>query len=146
MSEPYITITLDGAPVGKGRPRARMVTPRGKPSFIHFYSEKATAEYEERLKAAAQRLMWNLDVLEEPLGVTVDAYVPIPVSWPQRDRDAALAGRLCPGKPDADNYLKIVDALNGVVWKDDSQIVRAVVTKYYSGQPRLVIAVHRWLR
>lgn len=146
MSDPYVLIVLDGAPVGKGRPRARSVRPRGGGEFISFYPDGPTAAYEARLKAAAVVVMRGKEVLDEPLGVTVDAFVPIPVSWSRRDREAALAGRLCPGKPDADNYLKIVDALNEVVWRDDSLIVRAVVTKYYSGEPRLVVAVHRWMR
>lgn len=146
MSEPYVLIVLNGPPVGKGRPRARIVRPRGGVQFISFYPDKDTEAYEKRLADAARVVMAGRQMLEEPLGVVVDAFVPIPVSWPRRDREAALAGRLCPGKPDADNYLKIVDALNGVVWRDDSLIVRAVVTKVYSGEPRLVIAVHRWLR
>jgi Holliday junction resolvase RusA-like endonuclease len=37
-----------------------------------------------------------------------------------------------PSKPDADNYAKLVlDALNGVLWRDDSQVVRLFVEKAY---------------
>lgn len=46
-------------------------------------------------------------------------------------------------KADWDNFNKIVgDSLSGIVYKDDSQIVRATVEKYYDKQnPRIEIEV-----
>jgi len=43
-------------------------------------------------------------------------------------------GRLwCPAKKDLDNLVKSVcDSLNGVTFRDDGQIVRMVLTKYYA--------------
>jgi Holliday junction resolvase RusA-like endonuclease len=39
-----------------------------------------------------------------------------------------------PGRPDGDNLLKAVqDAGNGLLWKDDSQIVVAKISKMYAG-------------
>ena len=35
-------------------------------------------------------------------------------------------------KPDADNYAKLIlDALNGVLWRDDAQVVRLFAEKVY---------------
>ena len=45
--------------------------------------------------------------------------------------------RLATARPDADNYLKAIDAFNGIVWRDDAQVVDARVVKVRSGQPRI---------
>jgi Holliday junction resolvase RusA-like endonuclease len=48
------------------------------------------------------------------------------------------------GKPDADNILKAVcDALNGIVWHDDSQVAFARVLKQYGEEARLEIDIER---
>lgn len=53
-----------------------------------------------------------------------------------------MSGLLAPAtRPDFDNCSKMVDALNGIVWIDDAQVVTAVIHKRYSDQPRLVIDV-----
>lgn len=47
-------------------------------------------------------------------------------------------------KPDADNIAKCLDALNGVIWHDDAQVVECIVRKRYcSGgeQPHLNVFV-----
>jgi Holliday junction resolvase RusA-like endonuclease len=45
-------------------------------------------------------------------------------------------------KPDADNIAKIVcDALNGIAFLDDKQIVDARITKWYSDTPRIEIII-----
>lgn len=45
-------------------------------------------------------------------------------------------------KPDADNYLKgVKDALKGIIWKDDSQVVDAFVRKRYSARPRIEVKI-----
>lgn len=63
--------------------------------------------------------------------------LPIPQSWPKRKQAAALAGTEYPTKkPDADNVIKaIFDALNGVVWHDDTRVVDMVVRKRYAAVP-----------
>lgn len=45
-------------------------------------------------------------------------------------------------RPDIDNYQKAVfDALNGVLWKDDSLICHAVSKKVYGDTPGIVVLV-----
>ena len=45
-------------------------------------------------------------------------------------------------KPDWDNIGKIVsDALNGIAYRDDSQVVDSRVRKIYSNEPRTVIRI-----
>jgi Holliday junction resolvase RusA-like endonuclease len=71
------------------------------------------------------------------------AFLAVPASWSNKKRDAALAGIVRhTGRPDFDNFAKIgCDALNGIVWADDSQIVEARIVKLYSESPSLRIEV-----
>ena len=86
--------------------------------------------------------MGNAKPLDGPLSVTVEALFPIPVSWSRRQYDRALAGAVLPtGRPDVDNILKMLDALNGVVFADDKQITSALVRKRYSNKPALIVKV-----
>ncbi len=58
---------------------------------------------------------------------------------------AAERGEIRPTtKPDLDNYLKAIkDALKGICWRDDSQVVayREPFGKYYSAKPRVEVDV-----
>jgi Holliday junction resolvase RusA-like endonuclease len=40
----------------------------------------------------------------------------------------------------------ILDALNGVVYADDSQVINLVATKRYSTDPRIEVYVHEVLK
>lgn len=72
----------------------------------------------------------------------MEARFAIAPSWPKKKRIAALVGALRPATtPDADNLVKCLDGLNGVVWVDDRQIVDAVVRKVYSERPGLTVTV-----
>ncbi|EGT4654474.1 RusA family crossover junction endodeoxyribonuclease, partial [Clostridioides difficile] len=43
-------------------------------------------------------------------------------------------------KPDIDNVIKVVaDSLNEIAYKDDTQIVEVVASKYYSDKPRVEV-------
>ena len=59
--------------------------------------------------------------------------MPIPASWSKKKAEAAKKDAIRPTtKPDLDNILKMMDALNGVAWKDDAQVVSVLIQKYYS--------------
>jgi len=144
--EPLISIILPGDPVGKGRPRARIVTPRGKPSFIHFYTPKDTEDYEQALAWQGKAGMRGRAPFDCALTVLVEAFVPIPASWSKPKRAAAVSGDLpAMSKPDADNYAKIaLDGLNKIVWADDASVVSLQAIKRYSDFPRLRVSAWRW--
>jgi Holliday junction resolvase RusA-like endonuclease len=47
-------------------------------------------------------------------------------------------------RPDAENLLKHqLDALNGILWRDDAQIVDLRVRKQYAAQPGLALSLRR---
>lgn len=130
-----IVIELAGTPVGKGRPR--FIRRTG-----HAYTPEKTRNYEGNLRLAAQDVMGGAKPLEGPLAVTVHALFPIPASWSKKKRSAALDGSMWPtSKPDPDNIMKGLDALNEVVFRDDKQIVDARVIKSYSERPALRIEI-----
>lgn len=138
MSEP-IVIELPGDPKGKGRPRFVRSTGR-------VYTPSETRKYENALRAVAERVMGRLPPIEGPLSVVVEAFFPIPESWSRLKWDRAVRGAILPTtRPDADNLMKVVDSLNGVVWHDDRQIVTATIKKRYSNKPALIIRITREL-
>ena len=53
------------------------------------------------------------------------------------------AGEIRPvKKPDADNIIKVVaDSLNKVAYRDDADIVRVALEKFYSWQPRIEVEI-----
>lgn len=56
-----------------------------------------------------------------------------------------LNGELLPAKkPDIDNIAKaVLDALNSVAYRDDTQIVELQIRKQYSEKPRLEICMEK---
>jgi len=132
-----VVIELAGPPRGKGRGRA-VSTPSG----ARVFTDDKTRTYESQLRFAGQQEMRNTLPTALPVKVTVEARFQIAASWSRKKRAAALGGQIRPtSTPDADNLLKILDALNGIVWVDDRQIVEATVRKIYSEHPGLTIAV-----
>jgi Holliday junction resolvase RusA-like endonuclease len=130
-----VHVKLDGEPKGKGRPRF------SRKMGVAF-TPADTRKYEAALRYAAQEAMAGRDPILSPCRVTITAKMPIPTSWPKWRQEAARNGKLlCVGKPDVDNLMKVLDALNGVVFKDDSQIFSASVVKDYSDKPSLWIFV-----
>lgn len=138
-----IKIIVPGEPVPKGRPRTRICSPRFKVPFIHFYQDAETEAYEKRVAAEARLIMMGRGLLLGALELRALAYVPIPRSWSEKKQAQAIEGIIMPiSRPDSDNFLKCAsDSLNGVVYRDDAQIVKMSVEKWYSEQPRLEIEI-----
>jgi Holliday junction resolvase RusA-like endonuclease len=128
------TVTIPGTARGKGRPRA---TRTGR-----VYTPSATVNAEAWVKACAVQQIGQ-PVLTTPLAVSVGIEVAVPASWPKKRRDAALSGDIRPtGKPDLDNSIKLLmDALNGIAWRDDAQVVRLIAGKRYATDARTVIEI-----
>ena len=78
-----------------------------------------------------------------PLALDLTLFVAIPKSTTKRDRARIVEGSYHPTKkPDLDNVLKaITDAMNGIVYEDDAQIVRITTAKVYSDTPRAEVSV-----
>ena len=124
-----VTFKVDANPVGKQR--ARYVK-RG--NFVQAYTPEKTRTYETLIKDAAIEAMGASEPLETPVTLYLYIRVPIPKSHSKKKVEACLNGLDQPiKKPDASNILKSVeDGMNGIVYKDDSQIINLHVTKVYS--------------
>lgn len=132
-----LVLCLAGEPVGKGRPK---FSTRG--GFARAITPEKTRRYEDLLRAQAQVETRLAIPVTGPLEVEVIARFPIPPSWSKKRQEMARQGTLRPTKkPDADNLLKCLDALNQVVWVDDSQIVSAKITKVYAEVPCLIVTI-----
>lgn len=130
-----LIIQLDGIPRGKGRPRFRKG--RSKP-----FTPERTREYEEDLAAAGRRAMKDCAPFDCALAIDVFATLPIPKSWSAARRAAAMSGFTKPtAKPDFDNIAKMLDGLNGIVWRDDALIVDARIRKEFGIRPRFTVIV-----
>lgn len=120
--------------------RHRSVTPEG------------TVIYENWVRFCYTRAKENDDSVkpfmnDEPLHMSIHAYFTLPKSFSKAKRELAEEGRLFPTKkPDVDNIAKIIcDALNGIAYGDDKQIVELIVkkryTKHENAEPFAVIAI-----
>jgi Holliday junction resolvase RusA-like endonuclease len=123
-----VTYLVEGTPVGKGRPRFAR---RG--NFVSTYSPTKTRDYEDLIKVAAKQAMGSNEVLETPVTVAIYITVPIPSSYSKKRTEACLSGSERPiKKPDIDNVAKcFLDAMNEIVYKDDTQVLTLHITKVY---------------
>ena len=136
-----IKLIIPGEPCAQGRPR--FSTAGG---CVKAYDPAKSRSYKAFVKLIAVEEMkkqcWKYT--ERPLLIRVDAYLTLAKSRSKKFKADALAGRELPTKkPDVDNLLKtVMDALSGVLYKDDKQIVDCGVRKYYAEEPRLEVTLY----
>lgn len=89
--------------------------------------------YRDDIRALALLAWGNAGPTSKPVSLTLKISKQIPQGFPRGNRELCLKNQIRPTKkPDLSNYLKIFeDAMNGAIYFDDSQIVRALVEKFY---------------
>jgi Holliday junction resolvase RusA-like endonuclease len=124
-----IHFQVEGDPKGKGRPRFSRVG-----SFTKVYTDKQTLGYEAKIAHFAKQAIGASEPLKTPVSVFLYVRLPIPQSYPKKRREACLNGSEQPcKKPDIDNIAKTyLDAMNGVIFVDDTQVVNLHVKKLYA--------------
>lgn len=107
------------------------------------YTPKETVQYENLVKICCRESIGHQKPYLYPVHMEIRAHFPIPKSSSNKRQQMMLSGEILPAtKPDADNIAKSVcDALNGIAYRDDSQIVVLHVSKYYSDQPRVEVII-----
>jgi Holliday junction resolvase RusA-like endonuclease len=130
-------LTVIGEPVSKGRPRFG----RGK-----TYTPAKTIAAETFIQLCATQ-KGVPKMMNGPLRLTVTFSMGIPKSWSAKKKAEAELGNIRPtSKPDIDNLIKLVgDALNGIAYKDDSQIVEIQAVKKY-GKPQTIIHIEEVIK
>jgi Holliday junction resolvase RusA-like endonuclease len=133
-----LVYSVYGEPVGKGRPRFAR---RG--NFVSTYSPQKTKTYEDEIRLMAKAAMGASEALETPVTVAIYIRVGIPKSFSKQKHKDALANIERPTKkPDIDNIAKcFLDAMNGIVYLDDKQVVSLHITKEYAETPAVDIMV-----
>ena len=131
-----LTLIIPGEPCAQGRPR--FSTHGG---FVKAYDPAKSRDYKAYVKMCAIKSMqeqgWTLT--EKALSIETRAFMSIPSSKSKKFKQAAIVGIERPTKkPDVDNVFKILtDALSGIAYKDDKQIVAAKISKWYAEVPRV---------
>lgn len=133
-----VDFVIPGQPVAKGRARFAR---RG--AHVVAYTPAKTASYENLVKIAATLAMCGTQPTAAPVFLSVTLNLQIPASWSKKRQALAAAGSIAATKkPDADNVLKgIKDGCNGIIWRDDAQVVRIIIVKRYSETPSALIKV-----
>lgn len=134
-----IRFTVFGDPVAQGR--ARITTINGYP---RAYDPAKSAHYKEYVRSEAVKVKPDVP-LEGALSLTVLVYRAIPKALQTKVKlPLVLAGKIRPvTKPDLKNVLAgVEDALKGIIWRDDSQVVDFGDSgKWYSQTPRVEVVV-----
>lgn len=138
---PPVRIVIPGRPLPNLRARSRSFFKDGDLVTTH-YTPEATRTERNWIRSFAARVMDGQPLLAGALDFRATYYRPVPASWSKRKRAAALAGEILPtSKPDLDNLEKMIDALAGIVWRDDAAITDKHTFKRYAERPRTVIEV-----
>lgn len=120
-----------GKPQGKARARTFYDSRAGKHKSV---TPESTVFYENYIKmcfgASGEPKFMN----KEPVKVVINAYFGVPSSASKKKQAEMLRQSQRPTKkPDADNIAKVIcDALNGVAYVDDTQVVQLIVTKRWT--------------
>ena len=129
-------LTIPGEPVTKARPR---VTQGG-----FTYTPAKTKNYETFVRELFYSQHGQV-MMEGAIRAEIMAYFPIPKSAAKK-LQALMATEQYPHTKsrDADNVAKsVLDALNGIAYKDDSQIADLDIKKRYSERPRVTLVLSK---
>lgn len=131
-----IRFKVEGTPQGKARPRVyngHAYTPTKTVHYEHWIAICLDAKMHEEGRTRSEFAYLSGEALQ----MKVVAYFPIPRSYSKKKIEAIERKELLPTKkPDIDNIAKIVcDALNGIAYHDDSQIVDIRIHKRYTREP-----------
>lgn len=127
-----IFFEVPGKPQGKARART---------TKFGTYTPEKTVLYENLIKVCYRQVSDYLS--DKPLHITIEAvYEPVK-SASKAQREAMLSGLIKPTKkPDIDNIAKVVlDALNGVAYRDDTQVIELDLIKSYGPFAKLNVIV-----
>lgn len=125
-----INFIVDGQPQGKARAR----------TFYNFARNEYQSTTPQKTKNYEDLIAWSYKIAggrhlgDRLVEVDISAFYEIPKSTSKKKRQAILDNGIRPTvKPDCDNIIKVVlDALNGIAYNDDKQVVSVRCQKYYT--------------
>lgn len=132
-----IRFTVYGEPVAQGRPRMAVIN--GRPIA---YDPKKSRDFKLNCKTIAQQFVPER-LLTGAVKLRITVYRQPPKSMSKTKLQKALNGIIRPTtKPDLKNYIAgVEDAIEKVIYNNDSQVVELECYKYYGDPPRIEVTV-----
>ena len=130
---------------GKAVPQPRPRVVRMRNGQTRAYNSEKSVVYKRIVKAAALSELnkQRLTMTDRPLAMRLTFVFTPPKSYTKKKLEAVKSGELRYTKhKDLDNLAKsVMDALNNVVYKDDSQIVTLCANKEYGHTDHVLITI-----
>ena len=128
-----IKFEILGKPMAKGRPRL------GR--YGNTYTPDKTVNYENLVRYTFQSEFPEHKPFEGIVKANIQAVFEIPKSYTKKKRmEIVEHNNLYPKKSDCDNIAKIIlDSLNGIAYRDDSQVAILAVNKIYGEQAKVIV-------
>ena len=137
--------TVYGRPLPGGSKRAfiRKNKETGKQGVVVVdMNEKNLKPWKNEIEMVASSLIGARPMYEGPLMLVVDFYMPRPKNHFGVHGVKRTAPRYPIVRPDTTKLLRpLEDALSGILWRDDAQIVEQIVRKRYGDPPRAEVRV-----
>ena len=137
-----INLTIYGKIVPQKRPKFAR-----HGNFVQTYDPPECREYKKMVRLFANQAVAKqkgFKPYERAVEVVMWFFFAMPASFSDVELLEAANGRLRPtGRPDLDNLAKgVMDAVKGILWKDDSIVVTLHVKKFYTpGKERVEMAI-----
>src|SRR6185312_6423000 len=124
-----ISFRIPGRLAGKSRPRFVRATGR-------TYTDKKTASHVAIVRQFGGVAAIGHSLIEGPCKLSVTVRINYPMSWSKKRKQQTI---FVTGKLDCDNIAKLViDGLNGIIFRDDSQIAQIEFDRRYQDGPEYV--------
>ena len=130
---------VPGKIIGKGRPRLNSYTGS-------VYTPTRTKDYETLVEQYFLLKYPRFKPFEGRVQVEINANFEVPKSAKKAEKELMLENKINPTKkPDIDNIIKIIlDAMNGIAFRDDTQITKLQVEKIYSTSESVKIKISEY--
>jgi Holliday junction resolvase RusA-like endonuclease len=143
MTKPSVSFVVWGNAEPKGS--ARAFVPKGWTRAVVTSANPNLKRWEQTIRGELQRIMPETSpetlqaLFSGPVRVTLFFYLARPKSLPKRWTEPTK-------KPDLDKLTRgAIDALSGVLFRDDAQVIALEARKYYAAQaPYLMVTVSLW--
>ena len=138
-----IRLEIPGIPVPKGS--AKAFVSKGRAIVTQTNSAKQRP-WASAITLAARDAMGGNPPVAGPCDVRVFFYMPRPKKHYRTGKHSAELRPDAPDRhsctPDIDKLLRcVLDAMTGVVWRDDGQVYSVAGCKFYTGRPGVLIQV-----
>lgn len=132
-----IEITIPGEVMAKGRPRFSR-----KGGGVRTYTPAKTMNYERKVKMYALQHKPK-EMFTDAIDVSIIIHRKPPNSWSNIKKQRAINGEIKPTtKPDIDNNAKaLLDAMIGIIFKDDNLITKLSITKKYAEVNQAIVTI-----